>query len=303
MRRRNSIGLTFVEFGELAEVEVNHEYLILRNTDGLRRYKSKVYASWPNSKKYAEALIGKKIITCATTKSSFSPDVWFSDLFEDRIFTLWPQNKEHRLLAAPKGSSEDVLNLLVAARISIQQTERNFERRKAFEISDYEEQIQYYKEERELLTSEELDSLNVDAENVKNACKRWIAEDKFREFRVYGFANSGGRKLGHVDKHFAMRYGLDITNKKRLQVAVQRYLDNNYILGDIMLGDTPIPCKMAVAKRHEDNSWIVKTCRPLKNTARFYQIESKILGDRKDIDEPLSFWLGIYDKIMKKLEA
>ena len=41
-------------------------------------------------------------------------------------------------------------------------------------------------------------------------------------------------KLGHVDKSFALRYGLDVTSKKRLDVRIIEKLHKNYVNVELM---------------------------------------------------------------------
>ena len=54
---------------------------------------------------------------------------------------------------------------------------------------------------------------------------------------------------------------------------------------------------------HEDNSWIIRAVRLLKQIARHFQLEREIFGDNKDAPEALNHWFDVYDKVIGELRA
>jgi hypothetical protein len=303
-------GFYYTEFGKLKSVEVDDRFLTITNEEGHQRRKSKVYASWTSSLTKFENMIDKEIITRTPVGNGYSSKQWFVDGIINELYTAQRtdengvvQHITHRLLQAPKGSDELTRDLLFEARIHKQYAVENAVRLAKYERYSLEEDLQVLKEEREQLSAEDKESVDEDTADVKDVVENWIAQDAVRPFGVFGYARGRGRELKHIDKQFAMRYRFDSTRVKRIEVAVKRYLDKNYILGDIIQGNEVIECAMAIARRHEDNSWMIKTVRPLKHTARHYQLEREILGDNKDAPEPLPYWFDVYDKVVGQLRA
>lgn len=303
-------GFYYTEFGILKSVEVIDRFLVITNEHGHERRKSKVYASWTSSKDKLEKLIDQPLITRAPADSAYSSKEWFSDAIVNEFFTARRVNDKgvatditHRLLQAPKESDELTRELLFEARIQKQYAVENAVRLAKYERYSLEEDLQVLKEEREQLSAKDKESVDEDTADVRKVVEDWIEQDAVRSFGVFGYARSKGKGLKHIDKQFAMRYRFDSTKVKRIEVAVKAYLDKNYILGDIVQGNEVIECAMAIARRHEDNSWMVKTVRPLKQTARHYQLEREILGDNKDAPEPLPYWFDVYDKVVDELRA
>jgi hypothetical protein len=303
-------GFFYSEFGTLKSVDVIDRFLVITNEHGHERRKSKVYASWTTSKTKLEQLIDKPLITRAPADSAYSSKQWFSDAIVNEFYTARKVDENgvvteitHRLLQAPKEGDELTRELLFEARIQKQYAVENALRLAKYERYSLEEDLQVLKEEREQLSATDKESVVEDTADVRKVVEQWIAQDAVRPFGVFGYARSRGKKLAHIDKQFAMRYRFDSTRSKRLDVAVKAYLDKNYILGDIIRGNEVIECAMAIARRHEDNSWMIKTVRPLKQTARHYQLEREVLGDNKDAPEPLGFWYDVFDKVTAELRA
>lgn len=94
-----------------------------------------------------------------------------------------------------------------------------------------------------------------------------------------------------------------------MQIAVREYLDNNFILGDIIdpngvgIRSLPQPIKLAVFRLGQENAWGVKTVRPYYKAKTWYKLERNFLGDRKDAKEPLGFWFNIYDRVLKQIDT
>lgn len=303
-------GFYYTEFGKLKTIEVDDRFLIIHNDQGQQRRKSKVYASWTSSKTKFEKMIGEDIITRTPVGNGYHSTEWFVDGIINELYTAQKTDEKgvvhhitHRLLQAPKESDELTRELLFEARIHKQYAVESAVRLAKYERYSLEEDLQVLKEEREQLSAKDKESVDEDTADVKDVVESWIEQDAVRSFGVFGYARSKGRGLKHIDKQFAMRYRFDSTKVKRIEVAVKAYLDKNYILGDIVQGNEVIECAMAIARRHEDNSWMIKTVRPLKQTARHYQLEREILGDNKDAPEPLPYWFNVYDKVVGELRG
>jgi len=303
-------GFFYTEFGKLKSVKVIDRFLVITNEHGHERRKSKVYASWTSSKDKLEKLIDQSLITRAPADSAYSSKEWFSDAIVNQFYTARRVDDQgvvteitHRLLQAPKESDPLTRELLFEARIQKQYAVENVERLAKYARYSLEEDLQVLKEEREQLSAKDKESVAEDTADVRKVVESWIEQDAVRSFGVFGYARSRGKKLAHIDKQFAMRYRFDSTKVKRIEVAVKAYLDKNYILGDIIRGNEVIECAMAIGRRHEDNSWMIKTVRPLKQTARHYQLEREVLGDNKDAPEPLGFWYDVFDKVTAELRA
>jgi hypothetical protein len=303
-------GFFYTEFGTLKSVEVIDRFLVITNEHGHERRKSKVYASWTSSKDKLEKLIDQPLITRAPADSAYSSKEWFSDAIVNEFYTARRVDDKgvatditHRLLQGPTEGDPLTLELLFEARIQKQYAVENAVRLAKYERYSLEEDLQVLKEEREQLSAEDKETVDEDTADVRKVIDEWITDDTVRSFGVYGYARNKGKKLKHIDKHFAMRYRFDSTRSKRIEVAVKAYLDKNYILGDIIQGNEVIECALAIARRHEDNSWMIKTVRPLKQTARHYEFEREILRDNKDADLPMDYWYGIYDQVIAQLRA
>jgi len=305
----------WAEFGKLKSVEIEEKYLVITNEDGEVRRKSKVYASWTSSKEKLERMRGQSIITCAPADRPFSCLEWFSDAILNESYTSYRETENgieeipHRLLHAPKAANEETRQLLWSARIQKQFAVENAERLARYNINLLEQMNQELEEENSMLSKKDKASLERHAQEVREAVPKWLEADEMRFFRIVGDRGRDNSKLLHFDKEIAMRYRIDTTKISKVQIAVREYLDKNFILGDIIdpngvgIRSLPQPIKLAVFRLPDENAWGVKTVRPYYKAKTWYRLERNFLGDRKDVKEPLDFWFGIYDKVLKEIDT
>lgn len=285
---------TYAQFGKLTEIREDNGYLHLVNEEGKETTKSKRYFSWERTKAKAEKYMGHYIIT--RTGAGWGAFDWFSDFYTD-----------YNILDLPEDAGPEAQETIVKTRIGrwhLNEMYNNFREEMENETTqqrqEREEIIRRYEQEREQLTPVQRAELD-DAVAAVEANWTEFVENPERVFNITGAAYNKG-KPGHVDKSFALRYGLDVTSKKRLEVRIIEKLHKNYV-GVELLDYDDLYARVAIKiSNHRDSmgQWVIASADPLDND--HYKHERKLApACGKDRIEPISWFLGVHKKIQNLL--
>mgnify|MGYP003316841841 CR=1 FL=1 len=128
------------------------------------------------------------------------------------------------------------------------------------QIEEQQEEIRRLQEEREQLTPTEKGELDQAIRDLDNAFPDLVGSP--REFVITG--NAYTKTLGHVDKSFALRLGIDVTKKKRIKVNVLERLRSNYV-GLELTDHKDMYCEAALKiSNHRDTKgqWVIASVNP-----------------------------------------
>lgn len=310
--QQRSIGpTTYTVFGQLAAVEEDDDYLILVSDEGQKRRKSKrYYPTWQNSKAKAETLIGAKVVTVfggSGLKSQYSPYDYFNDLLHDSGYGLLSDG----LLEVPDDAGPNSTREIIRERISAQHSRyyafqretgmsKTVEQMKA-EAEGLLEEVKRLEEERSQLTPEQLSEVEKAIIGLDKEFDNWLKRGEM-SFYINGFSRYN--TLGHVDKSFMLRYGIDVTRKKRISFRPMQRERDNYIGGNIIhTSGEETPCIIGVKISNSPdarNQWAVVTTEPMD--IRQYRIEKRVLGPGgKDALKPISWFKEQHEEIMKRM--
>jgi len=285
---------TYLQFGQLKKITENDGYLNLHNEEGIVTSKSKKYLSWQRTKEKAEQHLDRWIVI--RTGPGWSPWEWFSDLFGD-----------YNMLDTPEDTGRDGQEMIVMTRIARYRINEQYnlfrekmDNETAHQKQEREEIIRRYEEEREQLTPSQKAEIDDAVDAVDQNWMEFVQNPE-RTFVITGAAFNNG-KAGHVDKSFALRYGIDVTMRKRMQVRVIERLHKNYV-GVELMDYNDLYCRVALKiSNHRDTNgqWVIASADATDNN--HYKHERKLApAGGKDVTKPISWFLQTHKEIQKQL--
>ena len=291
----------YKEFGKLEEVVETPSFVEIRNDKGQWKSKSKKYPSWRSTMKKAEDHIGSKIIT----RTSINPGNWSADsYFNDLVF-------DGGMLDIPEDAGPEARETIIRERLTQRHSDfaRNKDEQKQLEteedykqrIEEIQQELQRMTEEREQLTPQQRAELDDAIKAVANAWPDFRAKPK-RSLSIIGAGYN--KKLGHIDKVFALRYGINVTGKKRIDVNIVKRMNRNYVSCYLPEYDN-IRVKAALKiSSHRDamGAWYIPSVNYLDD--RCWDVEDRLAPNGgKDIDKPIEWFLETHQKIMSEVDA
>ena len=291
----------YKEFGKLEEVIETPSFVEIRNDKGEWKSKSKKYPSWRSTMKKAEDHIGNKIITRTSINAGgWSADSYFNDLLFDGDMLDIPEDAgteareviiRERLMKrhSEYANSKDEQKYLA--------TEEDYKQR----IEQMQQELQQLIEEREQLTPQERAEVDKAVEQLSAAWPEFMKEPE-RNFGIIGCGYLGSLK--HIDKTFALRYGIDVTSRKRILVKVSKRLHSNYVGGYLPEYDN-MPIKAALkisSQRDTRGSWVIASVNYMDD--KCFAIEKRFAPQGgKDLNKPIAWFLETHQKIMTDFDA
>ena len=279
----------YAEFGVIKEVGEDDRYLWIESENGTRVQKSKSYASWKRTKEkmlgYKEA--GRFVVT--RTGAGWDTNRWFSD--------AWNSNT---LLHLPEDAGPESQAIIVNTRLALLRLEEYGRYQDRLELEETQEELRKHKERFEQLTPEQKKESDVATSMIGDTWTNWITEPE-RPFAAVGAAYNNGR-LGHVDKVFALRLGIDITNRKRIKTNIIGRGHDNYLQVEL-LDYNDLECEIAVKKATKGDAagqWFIASVNRPKKDKKFkwFDLEKQHGVDQcKDLDYPLDFFLDWHKKL------
>jgi len=285
---------TYTQFGQLKRIEEDGGYLHLVNEDGLVTSKSKKYLSWQRTKAKAEQYLDQWIVI--RTGPGWSPWEWFSDFYTDYNMLDIPED------TGPEGQETIVQTRIGRYRINEQYNllREKMDNETAQQKQEREEIIRRYEEEREQLTPTQRAEMDDAVAAVDDNWMEFVQNPE-RTLVITGAAYNKG-KPGHVDRSFALRYGIDVTMRKRMEVRIIERLHKNYI-GVELMDYNDLYCRVALKiSNHRDTNgqWVIASADAVDNN--HYKHERKLApAGGKDISKPISWFLQIHREIQAKL--
>ena len=291
----------YKQFGTLTAVEETNHFVEITNDKGQSKYKSKKYPSWRSTMEKAEQHIGTKVVTRTSINSGgWSADQYFNDLVFDG-----------GLLEIPEDAGEEATKVILGERLSKRHfdyanaqkedkylsTEEDYKQR----IEELQADLQQMVDEREQLTPKERAELD---DAIKDVADAWHDFTTHPD-RTFGIIGAGySKKPGHIDKVFALRYGIDVTKRKRIRVQIVKRLETNYV-GCYLPEYDNQPIVAALKKsshRDANNQWIIASVKYLDKSC--FKIEKRYAPNGgKDITKPIEWFLETHEKIMSEANS
>jgi len=304
--RRKSLKIYSSEyhvFGKLVEVKESDGYLTLVNEDGHERHMAKrFYASWKQKKERAEELIDRNILTRfggGGMYSKFDGSTYFNEILVDT------GNGHGGILDAPADAGPEAAKEIAQLRIYSQLQDYHRSKRAGSlelgleaskeQLEKLQEHVARLEEERAQLTPDQRGEIARAEADIIKAWPDWNAQPK----QAFAIAKANGN-LGHVHKVFMLRYGLDVTNKSRLNVTLHSRGRDNYV--NVTLDDYEEQrCTLAL-KRTKGGQWIIASC-DAADPAAYYKFEKRVMpANGKDANQPLEWFKQKHEEIFKRIE-
>lgn len=284
---------TYAEFGRLKEVNSEGNYLQITNDKGITSSMSKRYYSWKAKEVRLRKLIDHFIVT--RTGAGWHPQEWFSS-----VYPL--ANVNIRNIASDAGPKAQ--EQIIKTKIAFYETKRWLESQLEQTAEQLEEEAERYRKELEQLTPRERAELLGAAAELD---KEWpnFVENPNRALGIIGAGYFGG-KLGHIDKYFAMRLGINTTQRKRIQVNITNRGKKNYVRGTLPeYHDQPVVAALKKSTQADTKGqWVIASIEPGELNSEYFKQELSVFPQGvKDMVKPIEFWLEHHSIIWDKVNA
>lgn len=284
---------TYAVFGVLKEVWKEGGYLHIKNDKGQITSMSTQYYSYVAKQVRAKSLIDHAVVT--RTGAGWSPKEWFSSVYPLASVDI-------RSIAPDAGpqAQEQIIKTKVAFYETKQWYEKQLEQSKA----EMEAEAERHLREMEQLTPQE----RAELQNAQDELDRdWslFVEQPTRALGIIGAGYHNG-KLGHIDKYFAMRMGIDTTKRKRIQVHITDRAKKNYVRGTLPeYHDLPVLAALKKSRQADTKGqWVIASIAPGELTDEYFTQELKQFPQGvKDMVKPLDFWIKHHHIIWDKVAA
>ena len=284
---------TYAEFGVLKEIMSEGNYLQIKNDKGIVCSMSKRYYSWKAKEARLKQLIDHAIVT--RTGAGWNPTEWFSS-----VYPL--ANVNIRSIASDAGPQAQ--EQIIKTKIAFYETKRWLEDQLNQTNEQMEEEAERYRKELEQLTPRERAELLGAAAELD---KEWpnFVDNPNRALGIIGAGYHDG-KLGHIDKYFAMRLGINTTQRKRIQLNITNRAKKNYVRGTLPEYDDQ-PVKAALKKSTQADTkgqWVIASIEPGELNNEYFKQELSVFPQGvKDLVKPLDFWMEHHKIIWDKVNA
>lgn len=284
---------TYAEFGVLKEVISEGDYLHIKNDKGITCTMSKRYYSWKAKEVRLKQLIDQYIVT--RTGPGWHPQEWFSSAYPLDSVNI-------RSIADDAGPQAQ--EQIIKTKIAFYETKRWLEHQLNQTNEQLEEEAERYRKELEQLTPRERAELLGAADELD---KEWhlFVEHPNRALGIVGAGYHGG-KLGHIDKYFAMRLGIDSTQRKRIQLNITNRGKKNYVRGTLPeYHDQPVVAALKKSTQADTKGqWVIASIEPGELKDEYFKQELSVfpLGV-KDLVQPLKFWMEHHKIFWDKVNA
>ena len=285
-------GAVYTEFGKLARVENDHGWIHLFNEDGTYVSMKKVYARWASVFLTAQKLIGKEIII--ETGSSSSHTDYFRDVVPEndspeyfgRIFDNLPTNKSVPNSDNPLKIKAEIIRL------------RIYKNRFHFQAKELLEQKTQLTSALEQLTAAEQKEADKAAEQLDEQWQSFM-ENPSRSLIIAGQAINASRFPKKIDISFAMRLGIDLTKKRRINVKVEEKIKGKNKIKCVLPDYDNTECVIAI-KQSDVNStrgeWAAVT---VENTLPgWWPIEDTKYRDVKNHRKDIDYFIDVHNQIL-----
>lgn len=273
----------YTEFGVLAEVENLKGWINLTNDKGWVISMKKVYASWAFTYRYAQSLIGKKIIYETGASSSFYE--YFRAVYADEDFG------SH--FDVPHDAGDLAISELLKLRL----------RREVlvYRIQSMQKALEEEREKNQVITQKDNAEVQKAIKMLDKDWDDWI-KNPVRAVMIMGQAINLDEYPMKIDINFAMRLGINTTKTKRIKINVLNRLEGtNKVFVELPdYGDTPCTIAVKQSNHHSTlNEWCVASVTNVLDD--WYSIEqSKKYKNHKQKRKPIEFFLDAHDEMMDK---
>lgn len=284
---------TYAVFGVLKGVMSEGKYLRITNDKGITASMSKQYYSWKAKEVRLKQLIDHAIVT--RTGAGWHPQEWFSSVYPLRSVDITNIADD----AGPQAQEQ-----LIKTKIAFYETKRWYEHQLNQTTEQLEEEAERYRKELEQLTPRERAELLGAAAELDKDWPNFV-ENPNRALGIIGAGYFGG-KLGHIDKYFAMRLGIDTTQRKRIQVEITNRAKKNYVRGTLPeYHDQPVVAALKKSRQADTKGqWVIASIEPGEMNSEYFQQELSVFPQGvKDLVEPLEFWMEHHKIIWDKVNA
>jgi len=284
---------TYADFGVLTEVWDAPGYLHIKNEQGTIASMSKAHYSWRAKEAHLKKLVGRAVVT--RTGAGWNHKEWFSSVYPSASLNLFAIADD----AGPKAQLQ-----IIRTKVAFYETKRWLESQLEQTNEQLEEEAERYRKELEQLTPRERAELLGAAAELDKDWPNFV-ENPNRALGIVGAGYFGG-KLGHIDKYFAMRLGIDTTKRKRINVNITNRAKKNYVRGTLPeYDDQPVIAALKKSTQADTKGqWVIASIEPGELNSEYFKQELRVFPQGvKDMVKPIDFWLEHHKIIWDKVNA